>query len=113
FSTYSGTCISNEIRMFLRKQRKWWRELSNADTIVIAYDDDGGELYLTDTLPFSYEPELGDKIYEKEAFETINQFLERLPDTTRGKIIKVWLTNAIKGKRMTHCEIGEAAGASQ
>ena len=70
-ATYASRCISNEILMFLRKNKKRRGEISFED--ALNYDSEGNELHLEDILgteidyvPNEYEKALNKEILEKE-----------------------------------------------
>ena len=63
FSTYASRCISNEILMFFRADKKNSHEVSLEDTV--GCDKDGNEICLLDILSDS-----GDKV-EREAFARV------------------------------------------
>lgn len=70
-ATYTSRCISNEILMFLRKNKKRRGEISFED--ALNYDSEGNELHLEDILgteidyvPNEYEKALNKEILEKE-----------------------------------------------
>ncbi|MBE6155004.1 MAG: sigma-70 family RNA polymerase sigma factor [Firmicutes bacterium] len=70
-ATYASRCISNEILMFLRKNKKRRGEISFED--ALNYDSEGNELHLEDILgtevdyvPNEYERLLNKEILEKE-----------------------------------------------
>ncbi len=70
-ATYASRCISNEILMFLRKNKKRKGEISFED--ALNYDAEGNELHLEDILgteidyvPNEYEKRLNKEILERE-----------------------------------------------
>ncbi len=70
-ATYASRCISNEILMFLRKNKKRRGEISFED--ALNYDSEGNELHLEDILgteidyvPNEYEQKLNKEILAQE-----------------------------------------------
>lgn len=70
-ATYASRCISNEILMFLRKNKKRRGEISFED--ALNYDSEGNELHLEDIIgteiefvPNEYEKKLNKEVLEKE-----------------------------------------------
>ena len=70
-ATYASRCISNEILMFLRKNKKRRGEISFED--ALNYDSEGNELHLEDILgteidfvPNEYEKSLNKELLTKE-----------------------------------------------
>ncbi len=70
-ATYASRCISNEILMFLRKNKKRRGEISFED--ALNYDAEGNELHLEDILgteidyvPNEYEKRLNKEILQRE-----------------------------------------------
>lgn len=70
-ATYASRCISNEILMFLRKNKKRRGEISFED--ALNYDSEGNELHLEDILgteidfvPNEYEKNLNKEILTRE-----------------------------------------------
>jgi len=65
FATYASRCISNEILMFLRKQKNNLKEISLDDPINV--DWDGNELTLSDVIPAS-SSDFTEEIAERDVF---------------------------------------------
>ncbi len=70
-ATYASRCISNEILMFIRKNKKRKTEISLED--ALNYDSEGNELHLEDILgtetelvPNEYEHKIDKEILKKE-----------------------------------------------
>jgi len=68
-ATYASRCISNEILMFLRKNKKRKGEISFED--ALNYDSEGNELHLEDILgtEIDYVPNEYERILNKEILE--------------------------------------------
>ena len=68
-ATYASRCISNEILMFLRKNKKRRGEISFED--ALNYDSEGNELHLEDILgtEIDYVPNEYEKILNKQILE--------------------------------------------
>jgi len=107
-ATYASRCISNEILMFLRKNKKRRGEISFED--ALNYDSDGNELHLEDILgteidfvPNEYEQILNKEVLEKE----INSL-----DPREQEIItlRYGLNNT---EEFTQKEVAEKLGISQ
>ncbi len=107
-ATYASRCISNEILMFLRKNKKRKTEVSLEETLN--YDADGNELHLEDILgteielvPNIYEEKI-DKEYLAKEIATLNN---------RDKEIMVLRYGLNNGKEYTQKEVAELLGISQ
>lgn len=68
-ATYASRCISNEILMFLRKNKKRRGEISFED--ALNYDAEGNELHLEDILgtEIDYVPNEYERLHNKEILE--------------------------------------------
>jgi RNA polymerase sporulation-specific sigma factor len=104
FSTFAARCISNEIKMFLRRANKWTAEVSLE--APVAKDEYGGELSLADVIP--------DKNVAEDYFgstsaakDTLCQILSICRD--KREIYLVWAR--LKGKKQK--AMAEHLGLSQ
>ena len=107
-ATYASRCISNEILMFLRKNKRRKTEVSLEETLN--YDADGNELHLEDILgtdtelvPNIYE-EVVDKEYLAKEISSLNK---------RDKQIMMLRYGLNNGKEYTQKEVAEMLGISQ
>ena len=76
-ATYASRCISNEILMFLRKNKRKKAEVSLED--ALNYDAEGNELHLEDIL--GTDADLVPNEYEKQVDkEILSKEIEDLPD---------------------------------
>ena len=107
-ATYASRCISNEILMFLRKNKRKKAEVSLEE--ALNYDAEGNELHLEDILgtdvdlvPNEYEKQVDKEILSKE--------IEDLPD--RDKEIMTLRYGLNNTKEYTQKEVAEMLGISQ
>ena len=107
-ATYASRCISNEILMFLRKNKRKRAEVSLEDTLN--YDAEGNELHLEDIL--GTEIDLVPNEYEKQVDkEVLSKEIEGLPD--RDKEIMTLRYGLNNTKEYTQKEVAEMLGISQ
>lgn len=107
-ATYASRCISNEILMFLRKNKKRRGEISFED--ALNYDAEGNELHLEDILgtdidyvPNEYEKALNKEILSKE-IDTLDE---------REKEIMTLRYGLNDTEEYTQKEVAEKLGISQ
>lgn len=107
-ATYASRCISNEILMFLRKNKRKRAEVSLED--ALNYDAEGNELHLEDILgtdenlvPNEYEKQVDKEVLAKE--------IESLPD--RDKEIMTLRYGLNNTKEYTQKEVAVMLGISQ
>ena len=107
-ATYASRCISNEILMFLRKNKRKRAEVSLED--ALNYDAEGNELHLEDILgtdenlvPNEYEKQVDKEVLAKE--------IEVLPD--RDKEIMTLRYGLNNTKEYTQKEVAVMLGISQ
>lgn len=107
-ATYASRCISNEILMFLRKNKKRRTEVSLEETLN--YDADGNELHLEDILgteadlvPNMYEKTI-DKEYLAKEISSLNN---------RDKQIMILRYGLNNTREYTQKEVAEMLGISQ
>ncbi len=107
-ATYASRCISNEILMFLRKNKRKRAEVSLED--ALNYDAEGNELHLEDIL--GTEIDLVPNEYEKQVDkEVLCKEIEGLPD--RDKEIMTLRYGLNNTKEYTQKEVAEMLGISQ
>ena len=107
-ATYVSRCISNEILMFLRKNKKRRNEISLEDTLN--YDSEGNELNLEDVIGTSddlVENTYIRKIEEKYLEKELNNLNER------EKLIMTLRYGLNKSEEYTQKEVAEYLGISQ
>lgn len=107
-ATYASRCISNEILMFLRKNKKRKKEISLEDSLN--FDSEGNELHLEDVLGTStdlvvdeYEKSLEKNLLSKE----INKL------NTREKQIMILRYGLNNTESYTQKEVADMLGISQ
>jgi RNA polymerase sporulation-specific sigma factor len=107
-ATYASRCISNEILMFIRKNKKRKTEISLED--ALNYDSEGNELHLEDVLgtdddlvPKEYESKI-DKQMMMEEIKNLNG---------RDKEIMILRYGLFNTKEYTQKEVAEILGISQ
>ena len=107
-ATYASRCISNEILMFLRKNKKKRSEVSLEE--ALNYDSEGNELHLEDIL--GTDAELVPKEYEKKVDkEVLNKEIELLsPRDKEIMTLRYGLNNTVE---YTQKEVAEMLGISQ
>lgn len=107
-ATYVSRCISNEILMFLRKNKRKKAEVSLED--ALNYDAEGNELHLEDIL--GTDADLVPNEYEKQVDkEILSKEIEDLQD--RDKEIMTLRYGLNNTKEYTQKEVAEILGISQ
>ncbi len=107
-ATYASRCISNEILMFLRKNKKKRSEVSLEE--ALNYDSEGNELHLEDIL--GTDSELVPKEYEKKVDkEILNREIAALnPRDREIMTLRYGLNNTVE---YTQKEVAQMLGISQ
>ena len=107
-ATYASRCISNEILMFIRKNKKRNKDISLEDALT--FDGEGNELHLEDIVGTSED--LVQKEYEKMVdIDCLKKFIETLSE--RDKKIMVMRYGLNKGEEYTQKEVANILGISQ
>ena len=107
-ATYASRCISNEILMFLRKNKKRKNEISLEDSLN--YDNEGNELHLEDVL--GTDSDLVSDEYEKQLERNfISKEINKL--NQREKQIMVLRYGLNNSESYTQKEVAEMLGISQ
>ncbi len=107
-ATYASRCISNEILMFLRKNKKRKKEISFEDSLN--YDNEGNELHLEDVL--GTDTDLVSEEYEKGVERGfISSEINKLK--TREKQIMVLRYGLNNTESYTQKEVADLLGISQ
>ena len=107
-ATYASRCISNEILMFLRKNKKVTNEISLEDTIN--YDAEGNALSLEDIL--GTDIDIVDKNYQdKNNKELLEKEISKLP--ARDKEIMIKRYGLYNTKEYTQKELADLLNISQ
>ena len=107
-ATYASRCISNEILMFLRKNKKRKKEISLEDSLN--YDSEGNELHLEDVLG-TYN-DLVSEEYERQVERNfISKEINKL--NQREKQIMVLRYGLNNTESYTQKEVAEILGISQ
>ena len=107
-ATYASRCISNEILMFIIKNKKRRGEISFED--ALNYDSDGNELHLEDILgtEIDFVPNEYEQILNKEVLEKEINSLE--PREQEIMTLRYGLNNT---EEFTQKEVAEKLGISQ
>lgn len=107
-ATYASRCISNEILMFLRKNKKRKGEISLEDSLN--YDAEGNELHLEDIL--GTEPDIVHKEFEHSLdLEFLTKEVKKLEG--RDKEIMTLRYGLNNTEEYTQKEVAEMLGISQ
>ena len=107
-ATYASRCISNEILMFLRKNKRTVTEVSLEDTLN--YDAEGNALSLEDIL--GTDIDIVDKNFQnKNDKELLEQEISKLPK--RDKEIMVMRYGLYNTKEYTQKEVADKLSISQ
>ena len=107
-ATYASRCISNEILMFLRKNKRLQNEISLEDTLN--YDNEGNALSLEDIL--GTEIDIVDKEYQSiNDKELLEQEIAKLPN--RDKEIMIMRYGLYNTKEYTQKEVADKLSISQ
>lgn len=107
-ATYASRCISNEILMYLRKNKKRISDISFEEALT--YDAEGNELHLEDIV--SEDDDITYKEYEKQTdIEILKKYLDELND--RDKKIMIMRYGLYNTREYTQKEVAELLGISQ
>ncbi len=107
-ATYASRCISNEILMFLRKNKKRKKEISLEDSLN--YDNEGNELHLEDVL--GTDTDLVSEEYERQVERNfITKEINKL--NSREKQIMILRYGLNNTESYTQKEVAEILGISQ
>ena len=107
-ATYASRCISNEILMFLRKNKKKRCEVSLDD--ALNYDESGNELHLEDIL--GTDEDMIEQEYENKVNkELLSREILNLPD--RDKEIMILRYGLNNKNEYTQKEVAQMLGISQ
>jgi RNA polymerase sporulation-specific sigma factor len=107
-ATYASRCISNEILMYLRKNKKRVGDVSFEE--ALSFDSEGNELHLEDILGTSEDVTY--KEYEKLTdINMLNQTISELND--RDKQIMIMRYGLYNTKEYTQKEVASILGISQ
>ncbi len=108
FSSYSSTCIHNEILMFIRKSKKFINDGSL--DYLISVDKDGNELMLQNTL-IDESVHFESDYEQKEEQKILREIIARLPK--RDQEILMLQFGFIDDKRMSQDELAKKFNLSQ
>ena len=107
-ATYASRCISNEILMHIRKNKRRKTEISLEDTLN--YDAEGNELRLEDIL--GTEDDIVDKAFEnKMDKQVLSKEIDKLPK--RDKQIMIMRYGLNNTEEYTQKEVADLLGISQ
>lgn len=106
FSSYASMCISNEIKLFLRKFKHSANMLSLDQKIRIdsSENEDSLMYFIQDNKDYY------DDILEKNEYELIDNIVDKLPDKYK-KIVKMYFGFGME--RMSQQKIADVLGLSQ
>lgn len=107
-ATYASRCISNEILMFIRKNKKRNADISFEEALT--YDGEGNELHLEDIM--GTEEDVVSQEYEKQVdIDLLKKQLELLNE--RDKQIMIMRYGLYNTQEYTQKEVAELLGISQ
>lgn len=107
-ATYASRCISNEILMYLRKNKKRVYDISFEE--ALSFDGEGNELHLEDIVSTSEDSTY--KEYEKKTdIELLKDYLKNLNE--RDRQIMVMRYGLYNTEEYTQKEVAELLGISQ
>lgn len=107
-ATYASRCISNEILMYLRKNKKRVSDVSFEE--ALSFDAEGNELHLEDII--GTPEDVTYKEYEKKVdIKLLKDYLEELDE--RDKQIMIMRYGLYNTKEFTQKEVAELLGISQ
>lgn len=107
-ATYASRCISNEILMYLRKNKKRVSDISFEEALT--YDAEGNELHLEDII--SEDEDITYREYEKQTdIEILKNYLDKLNE--RDKKIMIMRYGLYNTQEYTQKEVAEILGISQ
>ncbi len=107
-ATYASRCISNEILMYLRKNKKRVNDISFEEALT--YDAEGNELHLEDIV--GTDEDVTYKEYEKKLdIELLKKYLDNLNE--RDKKIMIMRYGLYNTTEYTQKEVAEILGISQ
>ena len=105
-ATYASRCISNEILMYIRKNKKRRGDVSFDE--ALSFDSEGNELHLEDIMG-------GDVVYQEYEKKTDIELLTKYIDTLgeRDKQIMIMRYGLFNTQAYTQKEVAELLGISQ
>ena len=107
-ATYASRCISNEILMFIRKNKKRNTDISLED--ALSFDGEGNELHLEDIVGTCED--LVTSEYEKMVdIECLKKYIDTLDERDRKIMVMRYGLN--KGEEYTQKEVAQLLGISQ
>lgn len=107
-ATYASRCISNEILMYLRKNKKRVYDISFEE--ALSFDGEGNELHLEDIVSTSEDSTY--KEYEKKTdIELLKDYLKNLNE--RDRQIMIMRYGLYNTEEYTQKEVAELLGISQ
>ncbi|MGN1370952.1 MAG: sigma-70 family RNA polymerase sigma factor [Candidatus Coprovivens sp.] len=107
-ATYASRCISNEILMYLRKNKKRMADISFDE--ALSFDGEGNELHLEDIL--GTDEDITYKEYEKKVdIKLLKDTIDELDD--RDKQIMIMRYGLNNTQEFTQKEVAELLGISQ
>lgn len=106
-ATYAAKCIDNEILMFLRSNKKYYKDVSLSD--VISTDKEGGSISLMDIVP-SLDIPVTEKIDKKDKLENLIKYVSILDDKEK-EILN--LRYGLQGEKLTQKEVSKKFNISR
>lgn len=85
FSTYATRCINNEIFMYIRKEKKYLKDIKLEDTISLNDNDEVKLEYLI----ADKNSDFNENYYEKELYEEVRREVDKL-DGRNKEIVKLY-----------------------
>lgn len=106
-ATYAAKCIENEILMYLRANKRYYKDVSLSD--VISTDKDGGSISLMDIIPSS-QMDITDKINKNDRLENLIKYINVLDDKEK-EILN--LRYGLKDEKLTQKEVAKKFNISR
>lgn len=107
-ATYASRCISNEILMYLRKNKKRVSDVSFEE--ALSYDSEGNELHLEDII-ITDEDSTYNSYEKKTDLEILKSYIETLNE--RDKKIMIMRYGLYNTEEYTQKEVANILGISQ
>ena len=108
-ATYAAKCVENEILMLLRSHKKYSREVSLYEPIVV--DKDGESIHLVDVIQMENEDVLEQMILDQDVRELYQAYKTCLNDNEK-QVVRMRY-GLFGGKEYTQREIAQAMGLSR
>ncbi|MBE6124673.1 MAG: sigma-70 family RNA polymerase sigma factor [Erysipelotrichaceae bacterium] len=106
-ATYAAKCIDNEILMYLRSNKKYFKDISLSDTISV--DKEGNSISLIEVVP-SFDIPITQKIDKKDKLENLIKYVSVLDDKEK-EILN--LRYGLQGEKLTQKEVSKKFNISR